>query len=211
MMEKIKTGTTTVGIVCKEGVVLAADRRASMGELVASKKEEKVVVISDNFALAHAGLVSDIQLLEKIAKAQLNLEELRRGKIVSTKKFANLLSGLMYSNIRKFSPIPGITAFLLGGRDKEGFHLYQLGVDGAIMKFDDYSADGSGIIIVLGVMEALYKKDILVKDGIKLAVQAINAAIQRDRGSGQGIDVVTITKDGAKKILTKEIDTRLTL
>lgn len=210
-MEKLKTGTTIVGILCKDGIVLAADKRASAGELVASKKEEKITLISDNFAVGHAGLVSDIQLLEKIAEAQLKLDEIRRGKEATARKFANILSTLIYNNIRKFSPVLGITAFLLGGKDKNGFHLYQLGIDGSVTKFEDYTADGSGMIVVLGVMEALYKKDMLVKDGIKLAVQAINAAIQRDRGSGQGIDVITITKEGAKKVITKEISTELTI
>lgn len=210
-MEQLKTGTTTVGIVCKDGIVLAADKRASMGELVANKKEQKVAVISENFAVTYAGVVSDIQLLSKIAKAQLNLDEIRRGKSASARKFANILAMLIYSNIRKFSPLLGITAFILGGKDEEGFHLYQLGVDGCIEKFDDYTADGSGMIISLGVLEALYKKDMSVKEGVELAVKVINASIQRDRATGQGIDVVTITKEGAKKILTKEIDTRITI
>src|SRR3989344_3200053 len=125
-MEKdiIKTGTTTVGIVCREGIVLAADKRATAGYLLVNRKEEKIIQISDNLAVTTAGIVSDVQLLVKIIKAQLKLDEIRRGKPVNVKEAANLLAGLLYSNIRKFSRIPGIAAFLLGGKDSSGFYLY---------------------------------------------------------------------------------------
>src|SRR3989344_3998306 len=102
-MEKgiIKTGTTTLGIVCKDGIVLAADKRATAGYLLVSKKEEKIIQISDNLVVTTAGVVSDVQLLIKIIKAQLKLDEIRTGRTVSVKEAANLLGGLVYSNIRK--------------------------------------------------------------------------------------------------------------
>lgn len=205
-----KTGTTTVGVVCKDGVVLAADKKMTLGGMiVSSKKFEKVVIINEDLAMTVAGLVSDIQLLTKLIKAQIKLDELRKGKKIKVREAANLLANLVYNNVRKFSAIPGITGFLFAGRDKEGFYLYELGMDGSLTKFDDYATDGSGMLFATGVLEANYKENISVEDGIKLAVSAVNAAIQRDTGSGSGVDVVTITKDGTKKALTKQLDTKL--
>ncbi|MBS3152598.1 proteasome subunit beta [Candidatus Woesearchaeota archaeon] len=207
-----KTGTTTVGVVCKDGVVLGADRKITMGgQIVSNKKFEKVIILTDDFAITVAGLLSDIQLLTKLFKAQMKLDELRKNKKVNTKEAANMLANLVYSNVRKFSTIEGITGFLFGGRDISGFHLYEIGMDGALSKFDDYTADGSGMFFATGVLEAGYKENMSVDDGIKLVVSALNAAIQRDTASGAGCDVITITKEGTKKAFFKQLDTKLTM
>jgi hypothetical protein len=99
-------------MVCKDGVVLAADRRATMGNLIADKKAQKIFQISDYIALTIAGTVSDIQLLTKLIKAELKLRTLRTGKINTVKEAVNLLSNMVYNNIRKFSLIPGISHFI---------------------------------------------------------------------------------------------------
>ncbi len=207
-----KTGTTNVGIVCKDGIILAADRKVTLGGMiVANKKFEKVIIINEDLAMTMAGLVSDVQLIIKIIRAQVKLDELKRGKKIKVIEAANLLANLVYNNARKFSAIPGVTGFLFGGRDKEGFYLYELGMDGSLNKYDDYTTTGSGMMFATGVLEANYKEDLSVEEGLKLAVKAINASIQRDTASGSGIDVVAITKDGVKKVFSKQLDTKLTL
>ncbi len=203
----IKTGTTTIGIVCKDGIILAADKRATAGYLIMEKKTEKVVPITDYMAVTTAGTVSDIQLIVKIIKAQINLKRMRLKKEPSVKEVANVMAMIVYENIRKFSTIPGITGFLLGGKDDSGYYLYEIAPDGSIVQRDDYATDGSGMVMAIGVLDTLYKKNISIDESIKLAVKAINAAMQRDVNTGEGIDVFTITKDGLKKVLTKEIDT----
>jgi len=125
------------------------------------------------------------------------------------KEAANLLAGLIYGNIRKYSLIPGITQFLLAGYDGEGYHLYDLFVDGSVMECQDYVASGSGSIVAYGVLEAMYKKDVTVKEGVDLCVKCLNVAIQRDIGSGNGIVAYTITKDGMKKVFDRDIDTTI--
>lgn len=205
-----KTGTTTVGIVCKDAIILAADRKMTLGGMIVSnKKFEKVIILNEDLALTIAGLVSDVQLLVKLIKAQIKLDELRRGKKVKVKEAANLLSNLVYSNARKFSSIPGVTGFLLGGKDNEGFYLYELGMDGSLTKFDDYATDGSGMLFATGVLEANYKENLSVEEGIKLAVKAVGAAVQRDTASGCGVDVIAITKDGTKKVFSQTLDAKL--
>ncbi len=207
----VRKGTTTVGIVCKDGIVLAADKKATAGYFIADKKVEKVIKITDNLAVTTAGGVSDIQLLIKLIKAELNLKRVRTGQEATVKEAANLLSTIVYHNVRRFSTIIGITAFIVGGQDREGFHLYLLSPDGSLSEDDEFVSDGSGSMMAYGVLDSLYAKGISVADGIKLAVKAVNAAIQRDIASGEGIDIFTITKEGVKKALTKKIDTTIKL
>ena len=207
-----KTGTTNVGIMCKDGIVLAADRKITLGgSIVSSKKYQKVVIINEDLAITVAGLVSDVQLLTKLIKAQIRLDELRRGKKIKAIEAVNMLANLVYNNSRKFSAIPGITGFLFGGRDKDGYYLYELGMDGSLTKFDDYTTTGSGMLFATGVLEANFKEGLNVEEGIKLAARAVNAAMQRDTASGFGIDIITITKDGTKHAVSKQLDTDLHL
>ncbi|MCH8329290.1 MAG: proteasome subunit beta [Nanoarchaeota archaeon] len=209
--ELMKTGTTTLALLCKDGIVLAADKRATSGYLIAHKKFDKILNITDNIAVTVAGTVSDVQLLAKYIKAELKLKDIRTDRESTVKEAANLLSMMVYNNIRKMSMIPGISHFIIGGKDGEGFHIYDLAPDGSIAEIDDYNTSGSGSVMVYGVLETLFKKGMSVEEGIKLAVKSINAAIQRDIASGNGINIVTITKDGVKKVLSRDIDTKIVI
>jgi len=206
-----KTGTTTVGLICKDGIVLAADRRATAGTFIATKKTEKIHKITNDIAVTMAGTASDAQLLIKYVQSELSLKEIRTNIKTTAKEAANLFARFVYSNIRKISMIPGISHFILGGYDKSGFSLYDIYADGSITQCDDFVSSGSGSVMVYGVLDTLYKKDMSVDEGIKLAVKCVNAALQRDSASGDGIDVFTITKDGAKKVFEQEIETRVKL
>jgi len=208
----IKTGTTTLGIVCKDGIILAADKRATGGGMplrVMKKDMLKVLSITDNIAVTIAGNVSDIQMVVKLIKAEVMLRKMRTLKEPSVKEVANLLGTILYQNIRNFSTIIAITAFLMGGRDKTGFHLYELSPDGSTLEVHDYTTDGSGGEMAMAVLDSAYVKGIATQDGIKLAVKAINSAVQRDTGSGEGVDVITITKDGVQHVLQKRIENTL--
>ena len=207
--KELKTGTTTLALHCKDGVVLAADKRATSGYLISHKKFDKIINISDNIAVTVAGTVSDVQLLAKYIRAELKLKVIRTERETSVKEAANLLSMIVYNNIRKMSMIPGISHFIVGGKDEEGFHVYDLAPDGSIVDVDDYTTSGSGSVMVYGVLETLYKENMSVEEGVKLAVKSINAAVQRDIASGNGINIVSITKDGVKKVLSKEITTKI--
>ncbi len=202
-----KKGTTTVGIVCRDGIVLAADKRVTLGgALVANKNVEKVVKITDNLVVTTAGSVSDIQLVVKLIRAELTLKRIRTKRHATTKEAVNLLATIVYNNIRKMSPIVAITGFLVGGKDDTGFYLYNIGPDGSVMIEKDYSTVGSGFEFAYGVFDTLFKENMPIQEGIKLAVRGINAAMQRDVNTGEGIDVITITKEGVKKVLTRKVD-----
>ena len=203
------TGTTTLGMVCKDGIVIAADRKMTLGgQIVSSKKFEKAIILSDDIAITIAGLVSDAQLLVRLIKAQIKLDELKKGKKLKIREVANMLANLVYANVRKYSTIQGITGFLLGGKDHEGFYLYEMGMDGSLTKFDDYVTDGSGMLFATGVLEANYKEDMTIEEGVKLAIKAVSASMQRDTASGAGMDVITITKEGTKRVFSKQLDNK---
>lgn len=203
---RMKTGTTTLALKCKDCIVLAADKRATAGHLIANKWVDKVFQIEDNMALTTAGTVSDVQLLFKLIQAELRLKRLRTGKKVSVKEAANLLAGMVYSNIRKFSAIPGISHFIFAGRDESGYHIYDIYPDGSISEADDYLASGSGSVFAFGVLETLYTGNMSVEEGKKLALKSLNAALQRDSASGNGVDVVVINSSGVEKVYTQKID-----
>ena len=208
---EMKTGTTTMGLVCKDGLVLAADKRATSGYLISWKKFDKIIQITDNVAVTVAGTVSDVQLLVKYLKAELRLKDIRTSRETTVKEASNLLANFVYNNIRKLSLIPGISHFIVGGKDSSGFHLYDLSPDGSIVEVDDYISSGSGSVMAFGVLETLYKKGLSVDEGVKLAAKGVNAAVQRDIASGNGIDIVTITKDGIKKVFSKELEMKIEL
>ncbi|MBD3259465.1 proteasome subunit beta [Candidatus Woesearchaeota archaeon] len=202
--QKLKTGTTTVGIVCSDGVVLGADMRGTAGGMILQKEVEKIIPITDFMAVTTAGNVADLQLLIKLIKAEIKLKEVRTGQKPGVKASANLLSNMVYQTIRQ-PFFPGIAHFLFGGADDEGVHLYDVFPDGSLTPYKDYVASGSGMVFALGVLEAGYKKDMTVADGVKLVKKAVNAALQRDTGSGEGILIYTVTSTGVKKHSMKKI------
>ncbi|MBT6774930.1 proteasome subunit beta [Candidatus Woesearchaeota archaeon] len=209
MEEQLKTGTTTVGIACEDGIVLAADKRATAGTMIVDKRAEKVHVINDDFAVTIAGGVSDAQLLIKLIRAELKLKEVKTNKKATAKEAANLLGGLLYSNIRRPSMIPGIAHFLLGGRDKKGTHLYDLFPDGSVTPIRDFVSSGSGSVFALGVLETQYRADMTTDEAVKMAVKAINTALKRDSCSGNGIDVIVVKNKEIKRVMNKELDYNL--
>lgn len=198
LKSSMKTGTTILGIVCKDGIVMAADRRGSGGGMVLGKNEEKVFPINDYLVMSGCGLAMEIQKIPRYVAAELKLLELKSKVRPSVKQAANLLS-----NIR----ISGQSAFLLAGFNKNGTtELYSTDPIGHITKVEDYDANfGSGMPFVLGFLEREYKKGISIEEGVRLAVESVKSSTQRDMASGNGIDVFTITKDGIKKVVSMEI------
>lgn len=207
-MNTLNTGTTTVGLVCKDCIILAADKRATAGNFIANKNIDKVLPVTERIAITTSGTVSDIQLLTKILKAELKLKNIRSDREPTVKEAAMLLTDIVYNNIRKYSTIPGITHFLLGGADRD-LRLYDLWPDGSISDVDDFVSSGSGSVMAYGVLEANYKQGLSEQEGVDLALKAISAAIQRDSASGEGIDIFVIKKEGMKKAVSKKVNKNL--
>jgi proteasome beta subunit len=203
--EQLKTGTTTIGIMCKDGVVLASDMRATAGSMIVNKQTRKVHKINDDMAVTWAGSVSDLQLINKLISAEVKLKGLQTKRKICIKEAANLLGGILYSSIRQMSMFPSVAHFILGGKDNEGFHLYDCWPDGSVTDVDDFVSSGSGSVFAYGVLEVEYKKDMSVEQGVNLAAKAVRTALERDSCSGGGILVYTITEKGIQEAVDKKI------
>jgi proteasome beta subunit len=197
----LKTGTSIVGIKCTYGVVLAADRQVSAGNLVVGKNYKKIIEINDKLLTAITGGVSDAQVLMRVVAAELKLKELKSRQSATVKESASLLAYLTFRNIRQPSMIPSIVGSLVAGVNPDGeAKLFTIEPAGAVSEVEDYDANfSSGMPYILGVLERSYKKDLTVKQGVQLAVECLKASTQRDMGSGYGIDIYTLTKEGIKK------------
>lgn len=203
------SGTSLVGIVCSDGIVMAGDRKATLGgQIVAEKNSEKVVKVNDYLVVSGTGIASDIQMITKLVRAQLRLKEIRTSKRPSIEEASNLLATISYGNIRQPAMIMFMAGMMTGGIDENNnARLYSISPDGYIKEVSDYDANfSSGMPYILGLLERQYKKGITVKEGINLAIEAIKSSSQRDTASGHGVDVFTITKQGIKKVVSQEVE-----
>ena len=201
--EAKKHGTTTLGIVTTEGVVVAAEKRATMGYLIAHKKVDKVLKITDKILMTTAGFVGDAQMLARYLKAEMQLYEIKKQKKVNVKAAATLLANILFGN--RMSMAPFYVQLLIAGVDETGPRLFSLDPDGGCLP-DNYISTGSGSVIAYGVLEDKFKEGLSLKEGVEIAARAIKSAMARDAFSGEGIDVYTITEKGIKKIPKEEID-----
>jgi proteasome beta subunit len=186
---KRKRMTTIVGIRTKEGVVLGSDRRASKGFFIGSKITQKITKIDDTLSVAIAGQLSDADYIVKLVKAERNLIELRRGFPVTVKESARLIANQAYSGLKNYQPY--FVELLIGGVDQEGGHIFVADMSGAITG-EEFASSGSGSPIAYGVLESIYHKDMTNEQAKEIATKAVAAAMERDPGSGNGIDVLTI-------------------
>ncbi|MGB9675977.1 MAG: archaeal proteasome endopeptidase complex subunit beta [Candidatus Bathyarchaeales archaeon] len=187
-------GATTVGVICRDGVILASEKRVSYGTLVVSKGGKKVFKITDRIGAACAGLVSDMQILVREVEAFANLFYLETGRPISVRSAAKLVSNVLFEQRRA----PLITQTIVGGIDEEGPSIYVLDILGSLIS-EKYAVVGSGTEIAMGVIEDGYKDNMTLEEAKDLVVRAIKSAISRDVMSGDGIDFLLITKDGIKE------------
>jgi proteasome beta subunit len=188
------TGATTVGIACKDGVVLASEKRVTYGFSIMTKAGKKVFAINDRLGVAFAGLISDSQAVLRRISAETNLYELETRKPMSVRAMAKILANLLYAQ----RAYPVYTETMVGGMDEEGAKLFVLDPLGSMIE-DRYAALGTGGAIAIGIVESAYSPEMGVDAGKELAVRAVKAAIARDVASGDGVDVLVISKQGARE------------
>lgn len=189
--DKYLKGTTTVGIVCNDGVVMATEQRATMGHLIASKTAKKIYQIDDFAAMTTAGSVGDAQQIVRIISVESKLYKMRRKESMTIKGLTTLLSNLLSG--QRYYPL--MVQLLVGGYDKHGPELYSIDALGGNIDEKRVVATGSGSPIAYGVLEDRYKENMTTDEGVELAVRALHNAMKRDSASGDGIDVVVITKN----------------
>ena len=198
-----KTGTTIMGMICKDAVVIASERRATMGTLIAHKATKKLYKIDKHIALATAGLVGDLQVLSRYLSAEVNLYRLKRGVRIPVMSAATLMSNIL--NQRKFYPY--YVQLILGGYDSKGGHVFSLDAAGGAIP-DKYTAGGSGSPYVFGVLEDLYRDNLTTDEGVDIAIRAVTAAMGRDSASGNGIDIAIINQKEFKILSDDEVNAR---
>jgi proteasome beta subunit len=192
----MKTGTTTVGLVCKDGIILGSDRRATMGYLIASKDIDKVYQIDDYLGMTIAGGVGDAQTLIRWMQAELRLYRLKNGKRASVEAAATLLANIL----TQYKFYPFFVQLLLGGMEESGkYRLFSVDMLGGVTE-EKLTSTGSGSPIAYGVLEELYKEDGVLNENLKVAGKAIWAAMKRDAASGERVDLCVIDKSGFKRL-----------
>ncbi|WP_445475731.1 archaeal proteasome endopeptidase complex subunit beta [Methanococcoides methylutens] len=199
--DKHLKGTTTVGIVCSDGVVLATEQRATMGNFIASKTAKKIYQIDDLVGMTTAGSVGDAQQIVRVISVESKLFKMRRQESVTIKGIATLLSNLLSG--QRYYPL--MVQLLIGGFDKNGPAVYSLDALGGKIEETKAVSTGSGSPMAYGVLEDRYKDDMTVDEGVDLAIRALHNAMKRDSASGEGIDVVVITKDKYERLDQEEV------
>lgn len=188
---EILKGTTTIGIVFNDGVILATEKRATMGNLVASKTAKKVYKIAPRIGMTTAGGVGDAQQLARIMQVEASLFEIRRAKHMTVGAVSTLLSN--YLNQNRYYPY--YVQLLVGGVDEKGPSVYSVDAMGGASREDDIVATGSGSPFAYGLLEDGYRREMNEDEAVDLAVRALRSAMRRDVGSGEDINVVVITPE----------------
>jgi len=202
LQDMIKKGTTTVGLICAGGVVLASEKRATMGSFIASKAAKKIYLVDDRIGMTTAGIVGDAQTLVRAMSVEAKLYKIRRQGPLSVKALTTLLSNVLSGN-RMF---PFIVQLLVGGIDRNGAHIFSIDPYGGNTDEKEIAATGSGSPIAYGVLEDQYSKDMTIDEGVALAIHALHAAMRRDSASGEGMEVMVITKEKQEEISGEKID-----
>ncbi len=192
--EPYMPGATTVGIVCKDGVMLASERRYSYGTFVMSKSAKKIFKITDNVGVACAGIIGDMQVLSREALAYMNIYRYERGREATVKNTAKLMVNLLSSR-RMF---PYLAQTIIAGVDNGKPDLYVLDPIGSVLG-DKFAAVGTGAEIAMGVLEAEYKEGLSVEEARPIILRAVKSALARDISSGDGVDLMIITHDGMRE------------
>ncbi len=189
--QEIMKGTTTIGIVFSDGVVLATEKRATMGYMIASKNAKKIYQITNTIGMTTAGGVGDAQQLARLMSVESNLYQIRRRTNISVGASATLLSNYLNQN-RYF---PYYVQLLVGGVDDTGSSVYSVDAMGGATREDDFVATGSGSPMAFGVLEDRFKAGFSEKEATELAVRALKSAMRRDAGSGEGYQLAVITAE----------------
>ena len=195
----LRTGTTTIGVVCRDGVILASDTRATMGHLVAHKKAKKIHKIDDHLAMTIAGGMADAQWVVDVLRANARLYRLEYRRPMPVRSAAVLVANLLFQ--RRLFPL--LTQLLVGGRDQEGCHVFCLDPFGSLTE-EECVATGSGSFIAYGVLETAYDRNKTVAEMLPVVVRAVSSAMSRDVASGDSFDVAVITEEGYRELTEEE-------
>ncbi len=204
MDQENKKGTTTLGLVTKDGVVLATEKRATKGHMISHKDTRKLYKVTDRIGLTISGLVADGQAIARYISSESELYELKRNKEISVEAATTLLSNIMAGR----RMLPYFVGLLMGGIDSDGGHVYSIDALGGAIS-DKYASEGSGSPFVYGVLEDHYHEDMSMDEGVELAILSLLVSSSRDSASGDGIRVAKITDEGFEEVGEEDIEEKI--
>jgi proteasome beta subunit len=192
-------GTTTIGVVCKDGVILASDTRVTMGYYVAHKAGKKVYKIDDHIGMTIAGTVADAQRVVDILIANAKLYKINMNRPMPISSAARMVANLLFQN----RYIPLATQVLVGGVDDSGPHVYNIDPYGSLTE-EKMTSTGSGSPVALGVLEDKFKEGKTIEEILPIIARAVNAAMKRDVASGNNYNIIVINDTGYKELTDEE-------
>lgn len=195
----VAKGTTTIGVVCNDGIILSADTRVTMGMFIAHKKGKKIHKIDDHVAMTISGSVADAQRLVDILVANAQLYKINFGRPIPIKSAARLLSNLLFSS--RYYPL--IAQIVVGGIDSTGEHVYQIDPLGSLVE-EKCVATGSGSPVAYGVLEDRFHEGMPTTEMLPVVVHAIKAAMKRNTASGDSFDLAIIDGKGYRELADEE-------
>ena len=198
MNQLVLKGTTTIGLVCKNSVVLASDTRVTMGSYVAHKHGKKIYKIDDHLAMTISGGVADAQRTVDILKINAQLYKLNIDRPMPVSSAARLIANLLFSS--RYAPL--IAQVLIGGMDDTGPHVFSLDPFGSLTE-EKCVATGSGSPIAYGILEDRFKENMPTEEALSVIVKAVDSAMKRDAASGDSFNVAVIDVKGYRE-LTKD-------
>ncbi len=197
--DQIKKGTTTCALTCKDGVVLAADTRASAGFFIADRHVMKIQKVDDHLGMTIAGGVADAQNLVDLMRYNANIFRLQNKEPMPIKSAARLVSNVLFN--QRYFPYY-VQLIMAGYTAKEGPQIYNIDLFGSLST-EKFISTGSGSPVAYGYLESEYKEGLSVNEAYKVAMHTIAAAIRRNAGTGDNINVVIVDKNGWRE-LSKE-------
>ena len=192
-MSMYMPGATAVGITFDGGVVFASEKRIAFGNFLVSKSTKKTFPITSKVGATCAGLVADMQILTLQISALAKIRKMEIKRDVPPNTVAKMMSNMMYE--RRYFPL--LTQVIIGGVVDKPI-MYTLDPLGSVLP-DDYAAVGTGAEMALGVLDPQFKSNMTKDEAIDLAKRAVRSAALRDSASGDGLDVLVITKDGSEE------------
>ncbi len=200
--ENVKHGTTTLGLVCSDGVVMGSDVRATGGTYIFSSEAIKIYKINDSLGMTIAGGVGDAEYLVKILKMQSEIYAMGEGKQMSPKSATSIISLIMQES----KMYPYYVELILGGMNNGVPEVYSVDPVGGHIKESKFASTGSGSIAATGYMESVYQEGMSTLEAAKHIAKALKIAMKRDSATGDGIKMVTITKKGYREFSKDEIE-----
>lgn len=197
--EILKTGTTTIGIKCKDGVIMASERRATMSNMIAHTHVQKVFKIADNTGMTIAGLVGDAQLMVRYVQSEVALYSMKKGAPMPVTAVATMVANIIRQGF--------YLGLIVGGYDEKGGHIFSIDGAGGCIE-DNVVSVGSGSVFALGVLEENYKDGFTREEGVDLAIKALNSAVRRDSASGDGFLITYIDAKGFNFVPEEDIRVR---